>query len=71
MINEKNSPAVEGQVERRVRQSMPEIGMWLRIKKRYDNGGFRLIRIDEIDESGAVFVSDWIDFGKPYLKTDR
>lgn len=59
---EENSTVVAGQVERRVRRRLPDVGMWLRIQDRYDNGGAPLIRVEKIDERGWVYVSDWYDF---------
>ncbi len=56
---------VAGPVERRARRREPEVGMWLRIQARYDRGGPPLIRVEEIDERGWVYVTDWLDFDKP------
>lgn len=41
--------------------------MWLRIQARHDNGGAPLIRVEEIDERGWVYVTDWLDFDRPAM----
>jgi len=38
--------------------------MWLRIQDRHDKGGAPLIRVERIDASGWVYVTDWHDFDR-------
>ena len=52
-------------LDRNVRRRVPEVGMWLRIQARHDKGGAPLIRVEEIDARGWVYVSDWLDFDTP------
>ena len=58
-------------VERLDRRNIPYIGMWLHIQKRYDNGGFPLIRVEEIDENGHIIVTDWLNFDKQSITRTR
>ena len=53
-------------MDRRVRPRVPVVAMWLRIKKRHDNGGAPLIRITRIESNGWVYVDDWYDFDRAY-----
>ena len=65
------APIAQGPVDVNVRQSLPYIGMWLHIKKRYDNGGFPLIRVEEIDENWHIIVTDWLNFNKQSITRTR
>lgn len=64
MIDMDTTAIAQGPVECRVRRRVPEVGMWLRIQDRYDDGGVPLIRVERVDARGWVYVTDWLDFDR-------
>lgn len=43
-------------------------GDWYRIRRRSDNGGCPLIRVESVSPDGTVLVTDWIDFQTQWIR---